>query len=126
MNRPIINFSWNWNGKLFCKCFTTIRIRNDYKYQVGNEFDIQLHGKDLGPGVIRSITHFTLDKLTANMSYLDTGYSINKCKQTILTMYKNKNLDWNSQQFSFILIEQVEKVLLPFPDCLHYPYEKAG
>ena len=30
-----INFSYNWNSKLNCSAFTTIRVKNDKKYRIG-------------------------------------------------------------------------------------------
>lgn len=103
MSRPSINFSWNWNSKLYCKCFTTIRIANPHKYN-------QLNGRDLGPGIIRDIKPFVIGWLTPFMAMLDMGLTVEKAKQTILTMYKNKGFN-----FYFILIEQPEKIPYPLP-----------
>lgn len=37
-----IKFSYNWNQKLNCKAFTTIRIHNDGKYVVGEIYNVYL------------------------------------------------------------------------------------
>jgi hypothetical protein len=46
---PELSFSYNWNGKLNCNCFTTIRLRNDARYQVGAKFIVKL--KDVPFGI---------------------------------------------------------------------------
>jgi hypothetical protein len=53
---------------------------------------------------------------------IDTGYDLAKCKEIILTMYKNKNLDYRTQQFMYILIEQPDKTIMPVPDYLYGQY----
>ncbi|MBF7091118.1 hypothetical protein IUY40_06160 [Flavobacterium sp. ALJ2] len=35
-----LEFSTNWNNKLDCKCFTTIRIFNPAKHFRGNQFEV--------------------------------------------------------------------------------------
>lgn len=122
MPADIINFGHNWNAKLFGKAFSTIRIKNENKYQVGNEYEIQLHGKEIGRGVIRHINHFTIDQLSTPMALIDTGYSLAETKKIILTMYKNRNYNWSTQQLSFIVIEMPAKAKIPGPE---YLYEKC-
>ncbi|MGZ3999590.1 MAG: hypothetical protein ACXVIY_03130 [Mucilaginibacter sp.] len=123
-NRPVITFSWNWNAKLFCKCFTTIRIHNPGKYVIGRSYDIRLNDHDMGTGIIRTISQFRLDQFNDNMALIDMGMPAAKAKATLLTMYKNKNFNWDTQLFDFILIEQPDKVLL-IPDELFGHYVDA-
>jgi len=120
MSEPTINFSHNWNAKLFGKAFTTIRLANNYKYQVGTRYLITLGGKHIGPGFIRDIKVFKLNQLTEFMAFVDTGYNLETSKEIILKMYKNKNIDWQTQQLMYILIEQPEKTVMPVPDFLYY------
>lgn len=114
----IINFSHNWNAKLFGRCFTTIRLANNYKYQVGTCYQIQLNGKDIGLGNIIDIKIFKLEQLNTFMAAIDTGYNLPTCKEIILTVYKNKNIDWSTQLLMYILIEQPDKDRMPAPDIL--------
>ena len=125
MPEPTINFTHNWNSKLFCKCFTTIRLKNDYKYQVGRTYHIQLGGKDIGPGVIAAISDFKLSGLNNFMAQIDTGYSVEAAKQVILTMYKNRGLNWDTQLLSFILIEMPEKQVMPLPESFFGTWQDA-
>lgn len=40
---PTIDFSYNWNGKLNCNSFTTIRLANPNKYQIGLDYLVKLN-----------------------------------------------------------------------------------
>jgi len=104
MPNPIISFSFNRNNKLLCPVKSTIRLRNDRKYQVGALYDITYHKEVISTDTILSIQHFTLDKLTENMARIDTGYSAEQCADLIRKMYSASKLDWNVQQLSFIML----------------------
>ncbi len=101
-------FSYNWNNKLQCKAFTTIRLRQDQKYQVGEEYKIILQPKGKEPDAkgiaeIKAIKHFKLDALTEFISYIDTGYNREECEKIIRRMYSK--LDLKKQELSFILLK---------------------
>lgn len=78
-------FSYNWNNKLWCNVFTTIRKNSDY-YNIGDTHDIMLY-KKAGAAKMRPIPQpmgraeiiekyvFTLDKIPTWLCLLDTGYS---------------------------------------------------
>lgn len=119
----ILSFTHNWNGKLFCSCFSTIRLRNDPRYYVGAEFDVQLKKQSLGLGVIRSITHFKLPRLNESMARLDTGYDAHEARQLIHTMYKNRVFDWGAQELSFIVVEMPGKII---PDIKKLQVDEAA
>jgi hypothetical protein len=125
MPEPIINFTYNWNSKLFCKFFSTIRLHNPHKYAVGNRYHIQLNSKDIGPGIIRAITPFRLDRFTPSMALLDMGYPLDEAKKVILNMYKAKNINWSTQILDFMVIEMPEKIVIPFPDELFGTWQDA-
>lgn len=100
-----LRFSYNWNNKLDCKCFTTIRLSD--KYKAGDEFKIILDtAKDLevkGTAEILAVKEFNLDNLNDFISYLDTGYSVDECRKIILRMYPKA--DWSTQKLKFILLK---------------------
>lgn len=103
-------FSYNWNNKLDCKCFTTIRLSD--KYQIGDEYKIVLKKgvNDVeckGLAVIIDIKYFYLDQLNNFISHLDTGYSVQECKKIIVRMYADA--DWTKQKLSLILFKYVNK-----------------
>jgi hypothetical protein len=123
MPEPTITFTYNWNGKLCCKCFTTIRLKNDYKYQVNSSYKIMLNKDDIGTGVIRSIIDFKMSHLTIYMALLDMAYPVEQCKEVLLTMYKNRNINWDTQLLSFILIEQPKKHIFRLPHEIFNPLD---
>lgn len=92
-----IRFSYNWNGKLDCKAFTTIRLLNDEKHQVGEVYNIYLEEKNkpvvfLGTAEIKHKRRESKSGLDAFTSYLDTGYSAAETRKILDRMY-NKGQD---------------------------------
>jgi len=99
----ILDFVYNWNNKLDCVAFTTLRLRNDSKYQLGLKKAVMLKGESKGDIYIEDIKHLKLDNINEFVARLDTGYCREKCVEIIKTMYKNKNINWETQQLSLIL-----------------------
>ena len=97
-----INFSYNWNNKLDCKAFTTIRIYSVVKHIPGQEVNIQLGGADLCEGKIIEVKRFFLKDMTNYMAYLDTGYDKEEATKIITRMYPR--FDFTKQMLAFILI----------------------
>jgi hypothetical protein len=118
----IIGFSYNWNNKLNCKAFTTIRISNAKKYVEGREYWIRLKDDIKSKAIIKAINHFKLDGLNDFISYLDTGYNAKECKKILERMYSK--VDFERQTISLILLEQVERVEKKFDpagvECFEY------
>lgn len=91
-NKPqTLTFSYNWNNKLDCKVFTTIRLSN--RFQIGQKVEIILKGKSLGYGEIIDIKGFYLENLNDWLAMIDTGYSANECRKILKKMYKSKNIN---------------------------------
>lgn len=101
-----INFSHNWNNKLCCKSFTTIRLRDDKKYKEGEKYNITLtKGKEVtnvSIGRVIALKHFKLDKLNEYIAHLDTGLNVKECRRTLLRLYDK--VDFTKQELSLILI----------------------
>jgi hypothetical protein len=95
-------FSYNWNNKLNCNAFTTIRILNVEKHSAGNEVNITLKGNHIAKGRIEAVTPFFLDQMSPFVAYLDTGYSVDECKSLIRKMYPK--IDFNVKRLCLILI----------------------
>lgn len=101
-----LRFSYNWNNKLNCKAFTTIRLSESYK--PGEEYKIVLMPKGKNPEVkgvakIIEIKKFFLDQINEFISQLDTGYSKYGCVDIIKRMYPSA--DWTKQKLSLILFK---------------------
>lgn len=88
-----LSFSYNWNNKLDCKAFTTIRMFNPTQHIVGNKVEIDLKGQSKGSGTIMDIRRFLVKDLNAFVSYLDTGYSVAETQEIFRKMYSKTDLD---------------------------------
>ena len=98
-----INFTFNWNNKLDCSCFTTLRLESK-KYIVGAEFMITIgSGKPLGVAKVLEVKELYLDKINTFISHLDTGLSVEACKELIKKMYPK--VDLTQKKLYFILLE---------------------
>jgi hypothetical protein len=95
-------FSYNWNNKLDCNAFTTIRLYDPAKHQAGTEVQIKLKGQDKGVGTIKAVKVFMLDQLNDYIAYLDTGYDKQECENIIRRMYSN--VDFKYKQLALLLI----------------------
>ncbi len=98
----VLPFSYNWNNKLDCLAFTTIRLYNPNKHIPGVKVDPVLKGQSKGPGTIVEVKPFLLQNLNPYMSYLDTGYNVEECTKIIRTMYPK--IDFTTKKLAFILI----------------------
>ena len=107
----VLRFSYNWNNKLDCKAFTTIRISDRFK--VGQEYDIQLREKidyvSKGAAKILEIREFKLEQMNEFVARIDTGYSEQECKDILTKMYKNKSINWETQIIYLILFAYNQK-----------------
>jgi hypothetical protein len=102
-----IPFSYNWNNKLDCHAFTTIGLYNPDTHKQGTKVNAVLKGMSKGTGVIVDVKPFLLQNLNPYMSYLDTGYAVQECKNIINTMYPK--VDFTKKQLAFILIVKDKK-----------------
>lgn len=102
---PIIDFSFNWNGKLYCDVFTVIRMRDDNLFQTGAKFVQTLKFEPLGVVEILEIKHFTISQLTDFMAFIE--YGVNR-KEAIKLIYEQFQVDpANTElQFSYILLRR--------------------
>lgn len=106
MPTPNINFSYNWNNKLNCKAFTTIRLKNSNKYQIGKEYKILLKKELLKPAIIEDIKTIYFNQINEFIARVDTGYSALETKNILKKMYSKINFE--TQPFSFILLSTVK------------------
>ncbi len=99
-----INFSINWNNKLDCKAFTTLRLSS--RFNIGDKVEIRLKKAFKCFATIIDKKCFKLKNITEWVAYLDTGYDKEECKKILEKMYKNKNVDWITQDIYFYLIKK--------------------
>lgn len=96
-------FTTNWNGKLGCNAFTTIRISNEF-HKVGETFEVNQKGRLIGLFKIVHKRQFKLEQITDGMAYLDTGYDRKKTIDLIKRIYSSKDYDWNTVLLDYILL----------------------
>ena len=102
-----VKFSYNWNKKLDCHAFTTIRLYNPQKHFKGQAVRILLNDKYLTDGFIYDVSVFKIDQLNDFMAYVDTGYSAEEAKKILYKMYSK--VDFKTQKLAMILIVKEEK-----------------
>ena len=100
-----LNFSYNWNGKLNCTFFTTLRRANPEKYRVGSRFAVEFKNSQLGIVEVVDCKNVTLNSLNDWVLALDTGYTGNAGKDIFRKMYKLK--DNEDLLLSFVLFKYV-------------------
>ncbi|MFA5759770.1 MAG: hypothetical protein WC942_10500 [Clostridia bacterium] len=102
-----INFSENLNNKLNCNCFTTVRLKNNRKYIVGETYEI-IYGKYNFTAAIVHIRHFLLKDVDNWISLIDTGLLTSQFTKVVENMYPNIN--FKLQQLSIILLRRKKLV----------------
>ncbi|QJW92491.1 hypothetical protein HNV11_23760 (plasmid) [Spirosoma taeanense] len=102
-----LEYSFNWNNKLDCLHYTTMRLENPGKYQVGRKFGVYLNGKHIHDAQVIEVKSLTINQITEWSARLDTGLSKAKCIDLLKTMYKNKQIDWTTQKLNWVLLEKL-------------------
>ena len=101
----VINFSQNWNNKLDCAFFTTIRPANSY-YNLGDQYNIYLNKQFVKTVCIIDIKNFYLKDITTFVTYLDAGKSVSEFNVLMAKFYGSNPAKLNGQ-FFFILLKSV-------------------
>lgn len=101
----VINFSTNWNNKLDCKCFTTLRLLNPKKYQLNKQYLINLKKNPIKKAEIIGIKTIFFKDINEYIAHLDTGYSLEETKNILLKMYPK--IKTHTQPFYFILLKTI-------------------
>ena len=101
-----LKFSYNWNNKLGCNAFTTLRLASDY-WQEDALYEIFLkegdQHKSLGWARCKQIKRLTPDKINEFIGFLDTGYNAAKTRQIIKKMYPRKT---NPEMYLMLFVKQ--------------------
>lgn len=101
-----LKFSYNWNNKLDCKAFTTLRLSDRFK--VGQQYEIILKDESKGIAMVKDVRYTLLNQINEFVARIDTGYSMGECRNILTRMYKNKNVDWETKRISLILLVYIE------------------
>jgi len=103
-----IDFSYNWNNKLDCKAFTSLRLSD--RFDVGEQVRVTLHHKKKFFAEVVDKRWILLDEINEYIARIDTGYSAEECKDILRKMYKGRNVDWSKQKIYHYLFKKVEYV----------------
>lgn len=87
MSHLKLSFSTNWNHKLYCTCWTTIRLKNDRKYVRGQVYEVYLKDEFLGSAQLIGIRQISRGKINEYISHLDTGYDVPAVQDILGKMY---------------------------------------
>ena len=98
-----IDFSYNWNNKLDCKAFTSIR-RTD-KYNIDDIIQVYLNDKYLFNVQVIGKKYLIMNDINDYIGYLDTGYSAEETKNILKDIYKNEPKSFNIYYYLFKRIE---------------------
>ena len=108
-----LNFSTNWNKKLDCDVFSTIRLWNPAKYYEGAEFEVYDNSVNparyKGRAVCAIVSEFRLNQLKPAAAILDTGYSLDETLHVLRTMYYKKVADLEKQPFAYVILKKVKQ-----------------
>lgn len=98
-----LQFGYNWNNKLDCKYFTTIRAYNPEKYRPGNTHRVFLNKKYIFNASVMDMRCIKGKQLNPFICGLDTGYSVEETKEVLERMYKK---DIEEMSFSLVLYKK--------------------
>lgn len=107
-----IKFTQNWNNKLQCNYFTTIRSFNPSKYQLYTKFNVLLkrgnNWEKIGTVEVVNIRNLRAIDLQANECYCDTGYNKEQTLNIFQKMYSRRSQTYvRTAQMSIITLKQV-------------------
>jgi hypothetical protein len=103
---PQIPFANNWNHKLHCDFFTTIRLKS-HKYVIGQAYEITIRKEPAFDCVIVDMKELKLNDISEWIARLDTGLSAKECRQLFIKMYSKSPIDWTTQVLQFILLQKL-------------------
>jgi hypothetical protein len=104
---PSIKFKHNWNQKLNCNSFTTIRLHDDSKYSVGLNYTIRHGHRNCGVAKLVEKRVLRLDQLNEFVAQIDAGVSLKEFIAMIKNFYDSKNIDWRTQPLDLLLMVKV-------------------
>lgn len=106
MSELRISFSYNWNNKLNCKAFTSIRMFNPSKYIEGEIYTVTLKNEVIKKARLIRVKKIKLQELDEFQARTDTGYSQKDCISLIEKMYSK--IDFSKTYISLLLFVDIE------------------
>ena len=104
-----LKFIYNWNNKLECNYFTTIRLastENIRFYDEGKDFNIFLKGKPIGSACIVKTRVSPLSFIDTEILMCDVGYSKQTFFDIVQKMYKIPTDKLDDTKFLIITLKK--------------------
>ena len=95
-----LKFSKNWNNKLACDRFTTIRLKELILYET---VDVFLEEDKIYTAQIIQKHKVKLGEISEFIASIDVGMSAAKLKEILKRMYKKENVNDNSIFYLYML-----------------------
>ncbi|TKB96869.1 hypothetical protein [Pedobacter cryophilus] len=105
MSNKKIKFCHNWNLKLICKNWSTIRLKDEVKFQLNHAYDIEINDEIFGECVCVYIKHFKFSDISEPLFRLDMGLNQTDGRKMLKHLYADKNIDIENSIFSYMLFE---------------------
>lgn len=99
-----IRFAANFNNKLNCISFTTLRPTDKEKYKIGNKYIICCEGRSFKASII-DIKQIKRNQLNEFIARLDTGCSL---KDTLGILKSHYPESTDDSIFDFILLQRLK------------------
>ena len=68
-----INFTHNYNGKLFQECFGSVQLQDLERFKIGNQFTCMYNGRNMGDIIVVAVKPFLFKYITDVLSYIECG-----------------------------------------------------
>lgn len=106
-----IKFQRNWNNKLSCNYFTTIRLPVE-DYKIDNILRLMLHDngvyREMGYAKVIEAKPIRSYQINDWMAFLDAGMSADKLREMLYFMYKDKVDDFEKTEFVYMILERMK------------------
>lgn len=107
INPDKLEFSTNWNNKLDCTYFTTLRLSG--RFSVGDKIEVWEKKTFKGEAQVVKKIALLLKDISDIMAYLDTGYSAEETRSIIKKIYP-KITNWDTTPIYYYLIHKTARV----------------
>lgn len=105
-----MEFGENYNNKLNCKCFTTIRLHAPIQNAVGSVKQIYLKGVWKGNAKVIGATSIRLDQINPTMAKLDAAMLPDDLRRLLKACYKNRpGINWETQLMDYMVLEYIKE-----------------
>jgi hypothetical protein len=88
-----IRFSYNWNKKLDCDVFATMRTSTGKNWNPGELALVDLKNQVYGVAEVVSVVPIPFSKITLQVALLDTGYNLAEFQDILIKMYPETKPD---------------------------------